>query len=249
VTPLCQTPGMKIQPLTDSLQHEGEIMFTAAAAGLDASVEACPGWDVARLLGHVGQVYAFIEQIAPSGSTERPTVEPAELPDPAHALEWCRERHSSLITVLRALDADAPAWNWAGTGKAGFFHRRMAHETLIHRWDVETAVGAVTPIDGDLGGDCVDELLHVGLQYSTNPNRTFSYPKGSLHLHRTDGEGEWLARVEGGALIITREHAKGDVAVRGAGGDLALYLWGRPAQNLDVFGDADLADAWANVGP
>ena len=40
---------------------------------------------------------------------------------------------------------------------------------------------------------------------------------------------------------MTREHAKGDVAVRGTASDLLLFLWGRlPGKNLEVLGDASL---------
>ena len=125
----------------------------------------------------------------------------------------------------------------------------MAHESVVHRYDTEHAVGQATPIDSDVAADGVDELISVGLQYSTNPKKEFVYPSGSLHLHRTDGEGEWLLRVEEGELIVTREHAKGDVAVRGAAPDLLLYMWGRGGQDLEIFGDEALADAWANVAP
>ncbi|HQR30574.1 MAG TPA: DsbA family protein, partial [Anaeromyxobacteraceae bacterium] len=41
-------------------------------------------------------------------------------------------------------------------------------------------------------------------------------PSGSLHLHRTDGPGEWLVRAVDGEVVSTQEHAKGDAAVRGS---------------------------------
>ena len=73
-------------------------------------------------------------------------------------------------------------------------------------------------------------------------------PTGSLHLHRTDGEGEWLAKNEGGALVVTREHAKGDAAVRGSGSDLLLWIWGRGGE-VEIFGDEAVAAAWAAATP
>ncbi len=45
--------------------------------------------------------------------------------------------------------------------------------------------------------------------------------------------------------MVTREHAKGDVAVRGRAEDLLLLLWGRREVGVEgnqVFGDADLLD-------
>jgi predicted lipid carrier protein YhbT len=65
-------------------------------------------------------------------------------------------------------------------------------------------------------------------------------------LHATgDAEGEWLIRCGDHAPVITREHAKGDVALSGAASDLLLTIWGRvdPEEvGVAVFGDADV---WA----
>ncbi len=49
----------------------------------------------------------------------------------------------------------------------------------------------------------------------------------TIHLHCTDGEGEWLITRAGDDVVVTREHAKGDVAARGTASDLLLFLWGR----------------------
>ena len=50
-------------------------------------------------------------------------------------------------------------------------------------------------------------------------------------------------RFVGDSAVITREHAKGDVAVRGGASDLLLFLWHRiPADRLEVFGDPALLD-------
>ena len=43
-----------------------------------------------------------------------------------------------------------------------------------------------------------------------NPNKEFTYPDGSIHLHRIDGEGEWLIKPFGNEIVVTHEHAKGD---------------------------------------
>ena len=135
-----------------------------------------------------------------------------------------------------------------GRGRtAAFFHRRMAAETLVHRIDAEDAVGRPSPIDGDLATACVDEFIDVGLRSSTDPAKAFDYPDGSLHLHRTDGAGEWLLRADDGVLVATREHAKGDAAVRGSGADLLRFVWNRPGADVEIFGDADVAAAWQSL--
>jgi hypothetical protein len=64
---------------------------------------------------------------------------------------------------------------------------------------------------------------------------------GSIHLHTTDTPGEWLVRLDAEGIHLTREHAKGDVAVRGPASDVLLVLMGRKTMGAtDVFGDAPL---------
>lgn len=235
---------------TDVVEVDGSRMIAVAEGAMGATVDACPGWTVADLVGHVGQVYSFVDAVVAAGGTDMPAVARPEVPDqPADRLTWLRSAHDALVQRLRSTPGDAPCWNWVGTGTAAFFHRRMAHESTIHRWDAESAVDALTPIDSDLGADGVDELIDVGMQHSVNPARNSTYPEGSLHLHRTDGEGEWLLRPGPDGLVVTREHAKGDVAVRGTGDNLLLYLWGRGGDGLEIFGDPALAEAWSHAAP
>lgn len=239
--------------LLDAVEQNGNRLLEAAEYDPSAQIEACPDWDVAKLVVHMGQVHHFLTGLAGAGSAERPTPQPIEVPegDPATLIEWERDVLGRLLETLRANDADAPAWTWGTEQTVGWITRRMAHENLIHRWDVEQAVMAPTEIDGDLAADGIDEVIHVGLQRSANPKTVYNYPAGSLHLHRTDGHGEWLLVPgdDGTTLTATREHAKGDVAVRAKGADLLLYIWGRSMKNLDVFGDMALAEAWHQASP
>jgi hypothetical protein len=72
----------------------------------------------------------------------------------------------------------------------------------------------------------------------------------SFHLHRTDGEGEWLIRFEGNDVQVSREHARAGVALRGSASDLFLYLWGRiPYSALDVVGDTSLLERYRELVP
>ena len=240
---------LSTQTYLDAFDADGARLLEVAAGALDADVPPCPGWDVSQLLVHVGQVYNFIGAALDNTGADGPPTPPAlEVPEGEALIGWLADLHAGLASKLRAAAPDAPVWNWAGTGTADFFHRRMAHETMVHRWDAEQAAGASSTIDSDLATDGVDEVLFVGMQHSTNPNKTFEYPTGSLHLHRTDGEGEWLAKNEGGALVVTREHAKGDAAVRGSGSDLLLWIWGRGGE-VEIFGDEAVAAAWAAATP
>ena len=53
---------------------------------------------------------------------------------------------------------------------------------------------------------------------------------------------------DGPNVTVTREHAKGDAAIRGQAEELLLWIWGRPGQ-VELFGDADVAAAWRALAP
>ena len=130
----------------------------------------------------------------------------------------------------------------------GWVVRRMAHENGIHRWDAENAVGEPEPLDAELARDGVDEILDVAWRYHrTGPVTVF--PSSTLHLHRTDGDGEWLLSSADDQLVVEHQHAKGDAAVRGTASDLNLLVWGRRQPALEVFGDQAVLDAWLALTP
>jgi hypothetical protein len=80
------------------------------------------------------------------------------------------------------------------------------------------------------------------------PPFIFSMP--NLHVQCTDVEGEWLIVPSPDGLIITREHAKGDAALRGPAGALLADLWGRRGAlgDIDIAGDTDVAASWLAIG-
>ena len=69
-----------------------------------------------------------------------------------------------------------------------------------------------------------------------------------MHLHGTDAENEWLIAMTPDGLDVRREHAKGDLALRGAVSDLELVLYDRPPiGDVERFGDESVLDAWYRV--
>ena len=75
------------------------------------------------------------------------------------------------------------------------------------------------------------------------------FPTSTLHLHRTDGDGEWLLSSQDDRLVVSHEHARGDAAARGSASDLVLLVWGRRQPTLEVFGDEAVLDAWLALSP
>jgi uncharacterized protein (TIGR03083 family) len=229
------------------VEREGTALGLAAAVDLAAPVPAAPGWDTTQLLRHVGLVHTRTSVILRTGTMERPTRENGMLPEAPRVgvLDWYRKTLARVVADLRALgDPDRPVYAFAPAHRrAGFWPRRMAQETTVHRVDAEQAVGRpVGAIDPALAVDGVDELFSVfvavfGGGRSPGDGRT-------VHLHATDAEGEWLIRFAEGDVAVDVGHAKGDAAVRGPAADLLLWLWGRrPLDDLEVFGDRTAAEA------
>jgi uncharacterized protein (TIGR03083 family) len=229
------------------VEREGLALADAAALQPSASVPATPGWDVTDLLRHVALLHARTSVILRTGTLERPSRKNGMLPEPPEdgIIDWYRSNLAQLVADLGALgDPDRPVYSFApGHQRAGFWPRRMAHETTVHRVDAEQAVGrAVAPIEPTFAVDGIDEVFSVFVP-TFGPDRSPGDGR-TVHLHATDATGEWLIRLAPGAVVVETGHAKGDVAVRGRAGELLLWLWGRlPLETLEVFGERDAAQA------
>ena len=168
------------------------------------------------------------------------------IPEDRSALpDWLEAGAADLVTTLASADPDAACWTWTDEHHIRFWARRMALETAVHRWDGQGVSGAPSPIDGDLAAEGIDEHLANLPSLASAP---LTGKGESLHLHCTDRPGEWLARLEPTGLDVRREHAKGDVALRGSASDLYLVLLGRlPADAVDGFGDPGILARWQTL--
>jgi uncharacterized protein (TIGR03083 family) len=224
-----------------ALARDGEAFASVAGdADLGAPVPSCPGWTLADLVYHLGEVHHFWRTIV---ADRRDTWEGYEQPDrPADAdlVAWYRSGLADTVAVLGAVDPAQSNWTWSTDKSAAFVIRRMAQETAIHRWDAEQAAGLDTGVEPHLASDGIDEFL---MWFADEPKEGAPAPGGSVHLHCGDVPGEWTVRLNAeGTYDIERAHAKGDCALRGSASDLLLALWRRrPASSIDVVGDADVA--------
>jgi uncharacterized protein (TIGR03083 family) len=236
---------MQTQQYLDQLASNSDrLADVAAAVGVDAAVPTCTGWTVTDLLDHMirGDLWArtIVEQ-GKRGITDRVLPEaPADQPEGDALVPYFRAGATALVDALASTDPSTPVWTFGAHDRtAAFWQRRRAQETAVHRFDAEAAAGTPTPIDTELAVDGIDEFLVVFLPRLAD--NFGAVGDGTVHVHCTDADGEWLVALCGGQPTVTREHAKGDVAARGSASDLLLFLWGRvPADSLEVFGDADL---------
>jgi uncharacterized protein (TIGR03083 family) len=235
-----------VQPSTylEAIRSDGAKLAGAAATGLDVSVPSLPGWDLAKLALHMGIVHGWAGE-----SVRRRSPEPVDrgalprAPDGPARIDWLCSTTAALLDALGAAADDDPAGTWGNRQAvtAGFWRRRMAHETSVHRWDAQAAVGEPDPVDTALAADGLAEALELFLPLFEPSG---SAP-GTLHLHCTDTAGEWLLARSDGRLVVTTGHAKADAAMRGTASDLLLTCWGRRRETApEVLGDRAVADAW-----
>ena len=230
--------------------REGAAVSAVAATGdLDAPVSGCPRWSLQKLVGHLGWVYNWVsEHIEQRSATMLNRDDMPRPPQGEAVVTWFAEAHARVLEALRHIDPAEEVWGFAGINTGAFWHRRLAQESLIHRWDAENAVGEPGSLDSDLAADGVDELVDVLLPFQARATQE-PLPAGTVHLHRTDGDGEWLCRIAEGRMEVERIHARGDVAVRGTGEQLDLVLWRRiEPGDVEVFGDAAVLAAWTALG-
>jgi uncharacterized protein (TIGR03083 family) len=238
-----------------ALRADGPAFRTAVAGmALDAPVPSCPEWTVQDLVHHLGAVYQWVRGHAARGVTSVP--EPrwpqrADRPTGPAALTWWDGEFAQLMELLDGLDPELAAWNWAPQAKkAGFLHRRMAHETAVHRWDAQMAGGLAEPVEAKLAADGVSEVLDSWLPAGRRRGPTDRV--GVVQLTAVDAGQDWSLRLraDGGvALLDTRTLLDADShGVRAAGtgnaSDLLLALWGRVQFDvLQVTGDKSLLDS------
>ena len=234
-----------------ALTADSEAFADAAAGHLDRPVPACPDWSVADLVGHLGGVYSWVTLVAAANGRRPEQSRDAAPADQAALLDWFHDKRDGAVDALSSREPDEPAWAFVRPEPANiaWWRRRQAMETAIHLWDASEAAGGARPVAPELAADGVDEVL---TEFLPGYLRHQQIPglEGTLHLHCTDTEGEWVVDFTGPEVAVRREHAKSDTAVRGPASDLFLWAWNRKtldSADLEVLGRREVAEALAGV--
>lgn len=252
------TPGL--EALAQAVAHETALLCDVADRGdLDATVTTCPDWTLTKLLVHVGRAHRWSAQMVRDRATEAlpfDRVPDARPERTATGLRtWLVDGAAQLHGLLAETGSDAPVWTFAGPGTSGFWARRMAHETLVHRVDAQMTVGGprgITAAAPELHADGLSEGLDLLTAVS---DRAALAGRGEvLHVHATDGDlgeaGEWLVtRGEQGASW-THGHGRGDVAVRGPVHLVQAVMLRRLSaddERVEVLGERSVLDDWLAV--
>lgn len=251
------TPALPYDPLYHLRTDAVGFLEIVTKHGFEPEVEACPGWNLGDLAWHLGTVWNLFAHIVADRLTETDQVRALGRPErPADELliDWVTAAHTALYSALADADPDDEVWTFTGsTQDIHWVLRRVTQETAMHRVDASHAVGVPYDVPTAVAADGIDEFL---MWYAGRRGVEGEPVAGSVHLHCSDidddvaegtddrsaATGEWLITTldERGAQF-TREHAKGDAAVRGRAHDLLMWVWRRPA-DVEVIGDRDVAD-------
>ncbi|MGH8875988.1 MAG: maleylpyruvate isomerase family mycothiol-dependent enzyme [Stackebrandtia sp.] len=239
---------MEFNRLSACWTEDAARLAKAAEGNMEARVPSCPDWTVTDLLEHVAQVYNHKTECIKNGKPENwpPPRDPA-----VPTMTLLRQALGNLLAELTPREPSQPAYTWYDPDQTvGFWIRRMAQETVMHRVDAELAAGgALSPIDEDLAVDGIDEVLRIMVawdsqqevdEYADSVSRLLPKP-----VAVKTGETTWVLRPEGRAITVASEPAD-DVAVTISGepAPLLLWLWRRGDDEVLEF-DGDPAAARA----
>jgi uncharacterized protein (TIGR03083 family) len=228
--------------LSETRRQAAAMRIAAVAAGPGAEVASCPGWTVHRLVRHIARVQAQVVlslDADPAGEaprTERPPEDWDEL------LAFWDATVTTMLDELARRGPGRPAWAFAHFEGTGFWARRQAHETAIHRLDAEHAAhGDDVPhmvFDPGFAADGVDEVLHVMIaRFPTDVS-------GTVLVHAADAGRAWqVTLTEGGKPGIGKAtELDTDASLVGTADAVYRALWKRPSTAV-VNGDPALVAA------
>jgi uncharacterized protein (TIGR03083 family) len=211
----------------------------AAATDLDADVPTCPGWTVRDAVEHTAVVYAHKATIVEGSLSGSP---PGWPPDFTYddVRDFYDEQLHRVIEALRTRDPATSVWTWYPPEQTvGFWVRRMMQETVIHRADVEAAIGRQPEIPDEVAVDGIDEIIELML-CNDDPEFYEGTPPGrGERVAITAGGSAWTITLGPAVASFTREaEADVDATVAGNAGAVLLAVWNRlPYSAVSTTGD------------
>jgi hypothetical protein len=220
-------------------------MFRKAVADADpaAEVPTRPGWTVQDLVVHLARFLETSTAYLRTGSRN-----PMRPPSPRGGLsplEYLDLQVAEAGEVLAAVPGNRPVWTFspAAPDLARVWHRRIAHETVLRRFDAQTVVRQVVATDPDLCVDGIDEVLTTIVAAKLDGDSP-SEVSGTAVVRPTDVPESWLISLAVDEVPQTRAAApgeEGDAQVTGDAELVYFWLWNR--MNLkEMAGDRRVLD-------
>ncbi len=241
------------------LDDEQLLAYLAAEARLLADAFArcdpaarVPGldWDAQTVVMHTGAVHRWAADIVARGLKTNETggsiaFWPSAV-DASRLAVWLDEGAATLISTLRNAPVSLTCFRFVPEmASRTFWIRRQAHETAIHRADVEAAAsGPVTSVDAPFAQDGLAEIVGA---FATEPVFATGHA-GRLLFEAADGPA-WLVTFGGDRNAIASGDLAGtdaDAVVRGTSDQLYRWAWNRPA-SVEETGDPEVLACWRAV--
>ncbi len=222
---------MDLDLLLDHLRRELDAFRACLDGDLSAPVEHCGDWTLRDLAAHLGEGNLWAARaVTERHGDHRPPAAPCE---PAALARWFEETAEVLTAALGA-EPSTPAWTFHPPHTVGFWRRRRCLETLVHRWDAEHALGTPRPLDAELAGEGVAEVLDTMAPRQIARGRA-APPDHAVRLTATDTGASWTYGPGEPVAVLS-----------GTAESLLLTLWGRaPDDPSDPDGpDGGAASVW-----
>jgi hypothetical protein len=218
-------------------EQAGLFRTAVATADLSAEVPSCPGWTFTDLSLHVARFLHNATRYLTSGSIVELRPTPARRD--VNPLVYLDEQLAAATQVLRNTSGNRPVWTFSPTAPdlAWVWHRRVAHELSLRRWDAQAALRTLTPTDREQAADAIDELLGTLLPARL---RADSPSKGTAIISCTDGPQTWHVRLAPGAVPEVRSAGrdeKADARLSNRTANVLYQLWSQ----MQLTGSGDQA--------
>jgi MDMPI C-terminal domain/Mycothiol maleylpyruvate isomerase N-terminal domain len=169
---------------------------------------------------------------------------------------WLRAGAQELIGAIGDGGPDQPVWTWQHDRTAGFWLRKMLHDEVIHRFDVEVMGSFLGDISPDVAVDGVSDWLE-SIDTLSRPDAgepVFLGLVGSgetLRFEATDpglaSGGMWHVKRLPARVVWAYGHGSADAVVRAPARELLLLLNRRldPChEGVEIIGDRALFMHW-----
>jgi uncharacterized protein (TIGR03083 family) len=235
------------------------LAAAAIACAPDDPAPACPEWTVRDVVTHVGTGHRWAADIIERRLREPVAQTPAPAPqEQAQWPDWLAEGARRLRVAVRDGGPEQPVWTWQADKTAGFWLRRMLHDELVHRFDIELAGDHIGEVAPDLAADGVTDLLEC-ITTLTRPRykerSNFGGLAGdgqTLKFRPADLAGsEWFVERDATGVNWRHSDEPADVTVRAPARELLLVLNRRldpAAAKVEISGDAELFAHWLANG-
>ena len=129
-----------------------------------------------------------------------------------------------------------------------YWARRQLHETLVHRSDLEEALGIASEFDPDVAADAIDEFFaNIERAGDFSPDVKNLVGEGDVVAFRAHEGRVWSVRLEPEGFGFVEGSLAPSATLHGPAAELLLVIYRRraiEASRCSVEGRRDLVDHW-----